>query len=121
MAWQRSWVRVPLAPLLLLSAPTQAPSKSAPTSSATTSAGTWSAPPPAMSSSSPAVPGRTFVSSRRTPSYRAPQATYDRRMPVDRQPVAAIELEGLVKTFGPVRALNRVDLTVPQGAITVLL
>lgn len=42
-------------------------------------------------------------------------------VPVDRQPVAAIELEGLVKNFGPVRALDGVDLTVPQGAITVLL
>ena len=42
-------------------------------------------------------------------------------MPVDRQPVAAIELEGLVKSFGSVRALDGVDLTVPRGAITVLL
>ena len=42
-------------------------------------------------------------------------------MPVDQQPVATIELEGLAKSFGPVRALNGVDLTVPQGAITVLL
>lgn len=42
-------------------------------------------------------------------------------MPVDRQPAAAIELEGVVKSFGPVRALDGVDLAVPRGAITVLL
>jgi phospholipid/cholesterol/gamma-HCH transport system ATP-binding protein len=42
-------------------------------------------------------------------------------MPVDRQSAAAIELEGVVKGFGPVRALDGVDLTVPEGAITVLL
>ena len=42
-------------------------------------------------------------------------------VPADRQPVAAIELVDLVKSFGSVRALDGVNLAVPQGAITVLL
>ena len=36
-------------------------------------------------------------------------------------PEAAIEIEGLVKELGPERVLDGVDLTVPAGAITVLL
>jgi phospholipid/cholesterol/gamma-HCH transport system ATP-binding protein len=40
---------------------------------------------------------------------------------VDRQPRPAIELAGVVKSFGRERVLNGVDLTVPAGAITVLL
>lgn len=36
-------------------------------------------------------------------------------------PAAAIELEGVVKQFGSERALNGVDLSIPRGAITVLL
>jgi ABC-2 type transport system ATP-binding protein len=39
--------------------------------------------------------------------------------PVDRPPV--IELEGVVKRFGPNRALDGLDLRVPRGEITVLL
>jgi phospholipid/cholesterol/gamma-HCH transport system ATP-binding protein len=39
----------------------------------------------------------------------------------DSHPVAAIELEGVVKRFGSERALDGVDLAVPEGAITVLL
>ena len=37
------------------------------------------------------------------------------------QPAAAIELEGVVKRFGRQLVLNEVDLSVPRGAITVLL
>jgi phospholipid/cholesterol/gamma-HCH transport system ATP-binding protein len=40
---------------------------------------------------------------------------------VDRQPRPAIELAGVVKSFGRERVLDGVDLTVPAGAITVLL
>jgi phospholipid/cholesterol/gamma-HCH transport system ATP-binding protein len=40
---------------------------------------------------------------------------------VDRQPRAAIELVDVVKSFGRDRVLDGVDLTVPAGAITVLL
>ncbi len=42
-------------------------------------------------------------------------------MEVDRQPRAAIELVDVVKSFGRDRVLDGVDLTVPAGAITVLL
>jgi phospholipid/cholesterol/gamma-HCH transport system ATP-binding protein len=42
-------------------------------------------------------------------------------MPPGVQPAAAIELEGVVKEFGSERVLDGVDLTVPAGAITVLL
>jgi phospholipid/cholesterol/gamma-HCH transport system ATP-binding protein len=42
-------------------------------------------------------------------------------VPADRQPEPAIELAGVVKSFGSERALDGIDLTVPQGAITVLL
>jgi ABC-type transporter Mla maintaining outer membrane lipid asymmetry ATPase subunit MlaF len=38
---------------------------------------------------------------------------------VDRRP--AIELAGVVKSFGRERVLDGVDLTIPAGAITVLL
>ena len=40
---------------------------------------------------------------------------------MDRQPRPAIELAGVVKSFGRERVLDGVDLTVPAGAITVLL
>jgi phospholipid/cholesterol/gamma-HCH transport system ATP-binding protein len=40
---------------------------------------------------------------------------------VDRQPRPAIELAGVVKSFGRERVLDGVDLTIPAGAITVLL
>jgi phospholipid/cholesterol/gamma-HCH transport system ATP-binding protein len=40
---------------------------------------------------------------------------------VDRQPRPAIELAGVMKSFGRERVLDGVDLTVPAGAITVLL
>jgi phospholipid/cholesterol/gamma-HCH transport system ATP-binding protein len=40
---------------------------------------------------------------------------------VDRQPRPAIELAGVVKSFGRERVLDGVDLTVPAEAITVLL
>jgi phospholipid/cholesterol/gamma-HCH transport system ATP-binding protein len=40
---------------------------------------------------------------------------------VDRQPRPAIELAGVEKSFGRERVLDGVDLTVPAGAITVLL
>jgi phospholipid/cholesterol/gamma-HCH transport system ATP-binding protein len=39
----------------------------------------------------------------------------------DSHPTAAIELEGVVRTFGSERALDGVDLAVPRGSITVLL
>jgi phospholipid/cholesterol/gamma-HCH transport system ATP-binding protein len=39
----------------------------------------------------------------------------------DPHSAAAIELEGVVKQFGRERALNGIDLSVPRGAITVLL
>ncbi|HEX5955097.1 MAG TPA: ATP-binding cassette domain-containing protein [Solirubrobacterales bacterium] len=42
-------------------------------------------------------------------------------MEVDRQPRPAIELAGVVKSFGRERVLDGVDLTIPAGAITVLL
>ena len=42
-------------------------------------------------------------------------------MEADRQPRPAIELAGVVKSFGRERVLDGVDLTVPAGAITVLL
>ena len=42
-------------------------------------------------------------------------------MPPDPQQRAAIELEDVVKEFGSERVLDGVNLTVPAGAITVLL
>jgi phospholipid/cholesterol/gamma-HCH transport system ATP-binding protein len=42
-------------------------------------------------------------------------------MPDGQQPPAPIELERVVKKFGSDRVLDRVDLSVPAGAITVLL
>jgi phospholipid/cholesterol/gamma-HCH transport system ATP-binding protein len=42
-------------------------------------------------------------------------------VPPEEQPRAAIELQGVVKELGPERVLDGVDLSVPAGAITVLL
>ena len=42
-------------------------------------------------------------------------------MPTEGQPQAAIELSGVVKRFGRSEILRGVDLTVPEGEITVLL
>jgi phospholipid/cholesterol/gamma-HCH transport system ATP-binding protein len=42
-------------------------------------------------------------------------------MPVERQRPPAIELVDVVKSFGSARVLDGVNLTVPQGGITVLL
>jgi len=42
-------------------------------------------------------------------------------VPADQHSDAAIELEGVVKDFGSERVLDGVDLTVPSGAITVLI
>jgi phospholipid/cholesterol/gamma-HCH transport system ATP-binding protein len=42
-------------------------------------------------------------------------------MPAERQPAPAIELVDIVTSFGSQRVLDGVNLTVPQGGITVLL
>ena len=42
-------------------------------------------------------------------------------VPADQQPTPAIELVDVVKSFGSERVLDGVNLTVPQGGITVLL
>ena len=49
------------------------------------------------------------------------RAPYTHLMPTEGQPQAAIELSGVVKRFGRSEILRGVDLTVPEGEITVLL
>jgi phospholipid/cholesterol/gamma-HCH transport system ATP-binding protein len=46
---------------------------------------------------------------------------YDRSVSIEEQSGAAIELVGVVKEFGRERILHGVDLSVPEGEITVLL
>jgi phospholipid/cholesterol/gamma-HCH transport system ATP-binding protein len=60
------------------------------------------------------------VTSCRPPAETA-NPTYDGVVPVEQQSGTAIELTGVVKRFGSERALEGVDLSVPRGAITVLL